>query len=51
MPVTLGSKPADAVYLARMEQPTDEQKAAYRAWLGAAWDEAENKDKAPEKNA
>ncbi len=49
VPVTLGSKPADAVYLARMEKPSDVQKAAYQSWLGAAWDEAENKDKAPEK--
>jgi predicted metalloprotease with PDZ domain len=49
VPVTLGSKPADAVYLARVEKPTDAQKAAYQGWLGAAWDEAEAKDKPAEK--
>jgi|CXWL01.1.fsa_nt_gi predicted metalloprotease with PDZ domain len=37
--VVLGQKPADAVYLQRVEKPTNEQKAAYKAWLGAAWDE------------
>jgi predicted metalloprotease with PDZ domain len=36
---TLGSKPADAVYLARMDRPTEEQKAAYKAWLNAPWDD------------
>ncbi|MBI3185902.1 MAG: M61 family metallopeptidase [Myxococcales bacterium] len=40
LPVCLGQKPADAVYLARVERPTDEQKAAYQAWLGAPFDEA-----------
>jgi len=40
VPVTLGAKPADAVFLARVEHPTEEQKAAYHRWLGAAWDEA-----------
>lgn len=39
VPVTLGVKPADAIYLARVEVPTGEQKAAYQAWLGAAWDD------------
>lgn len=38
--VRLGSKPADAAYLARVEHPTDAQKAAYSAWLGAPWEEA-----------
>ncbi len=38
--VTLGAKPADAMYLVRVERPTDEQKAAYKAWLSAAWDES-----------
>lgn len=38
--VTLGPKPADAVYLARIEHPTDEQKVAFRNWLGAAWDDS-----------
>jgi predicted metalloprotease with PDZ domain len=37
--VTLGSKPADAVYLARVERPSDAQKAAFRAWLGGSLDE------------
>jgi predicted metalloprotease with PDZ domain len=35
----LGSKPADAVYLSRIERPTEEQKAAYRSWLNAQWDD------------
>ena len=37
--VTLAAKPADAVYLARIDRPTEEQKAAYRAWLSAHWDD------------
>ena len=37
--VTLGPKPADAVWLARVDKPTDAQKAAYQAWLGAPWEE------------
>lgn len=41
--VTLANKPADGVYVARVENPTDSQKAAYKAWLGAAWDESEAK--------
>ena len=40
VPVVLGQKPADAAYLARVDKPTDAQKAAFQAWLGAAWDEA-----------
>ncbi len=39
VPVTLGAKPADAVYLAKVDKPTDAQKAAYQSWLGAPWDE------------
>jgi predicted metalloprotease with PDZ domain len=39
VPVTLGSKPADAVYLARIDRPTEEQKAAYKSWLNAPWDD------------
>jgi len=39
VPVTLAAKPADAVYLARIERPTEEQKASYRGWLGAHWDD------------
>jgi predicted metalloprotease with PDZ domain len=41
--VTLGAKPADGVYLARVDAPTDAQRAAYKAWLGTAWDESEAK--------
>lgn len=37
--VTLGLKPPDAVYLARVDRPTEEQKAAYKAWLNAPWDD------------
>ncbi|MDQ3266396.1 MAG: PDZ domain-containing protein [Myxococcota bacterium] len=37
--VRLGQKPADAVYLARVDQPAAAQKAAYQAWLGERWDE------------
>jgi predicted metalloprotease with PDZ domain len=37
--VQLGQKPADAVYLARIERPTEEQKAAYKSWLNAPWDD------------
>ncbi len=37
--VTLGVKPADAVYLARVDGATDDQKVAFRNWLGAAWDD------------
>ena len=39
LPVTLGLRPADAVYLSRVEHPSEQQKAAYAAWLGASWDE------------
>jgi predicted metalloprotease with PDZ domain len=40
IPVVLGQKPADAVWLARVDKPTEAQKAAFQAWLGAPWDEA-----------
>ncbi len=40
IPVVLGLKPADAVYLTRVDKPTEAQKAAFQAWLGATWDEA-----------
>jgi predicted metalloprotease with PDZ domain len=40
IPVVLGQKPADAVYLTRVDKPTEAQKAAFQAWLGTAWDEA-----------
>jgi predicted metalloprotease with PDZ domain len=38
LPVVLGPKPADAFYLAKVERPSEEQKAAYKAWLGVAFD-------------
>jgi predicted metalloprotease with PDZ domain len=41
VPLTLGSKPADAVYFSRVENPTEAQKLAYRDWLKAEWDETE----------
>jgi predicted metalloprotease with PDZ domain len=37
--VTLAPKPMDAVFLARVERPSDAQKAAFRAWLGGSLDE------------
>ncbi|MGO8970344.1 MAG: M61 family metallopeptidase [Myxococcaceae bacterium] len=37
---TLGSRPADAVWLARVEQPTEAQKASYQRWMGAPWEES-----------
>ena len=40
VPVVLGQKPADVAYLTRVDRPTEAQKAAFQAWLGAAWDEA-----------
>jgi predicted metalloprotease with PDZ domain len=40
IPVALGQKPADVVYLSRVDKPSEAQKAAYQAWLGAPWDEA-----------
>jgi predicted metalloprotease with PDZ domain len=40
VPVVLGQKPLDTVYLTRIDKPTDAQKAAFQAWLGAAWEEA-----------
>ncbi|HET9449780.1 MAG TPA: PDZ domain-containing protein, partial [Aggregicoccus sp.] len=39
VPVVLGTKPADAAYLVRVEQPTEAQRAAFQAWLGAPLDE------------
>ena len=39
--VRLSEKPADAVYLARVERPTEAQQASYRAWIDAAFDEPE----------
>ncbi|WP_408890878.1 M61 family metallopeptidase [Myxococcus faecalis] len=40
VPVVLGAKPAEAVWLSRVDRPTEAQKAAYQSWLGAPWDEA-----------
>jgi len=40
IPVVLGQKPADAAWLARVDKPTDAQKAAWQAWLGAPWEES-----------
>jgi predicted metalloprotease with PDZ domain len=37
--VTIGPKPLDAVWLARVEVPTAAQRAAYEAWLQAPWNE------------
>ncbi len=37
--VTLGSKPLDAAYLAKVPHPNDAQRAAYKAWLGAPFDD------------
>jgi predicted metalloprotease with PDZ domain len=39
--VTVGTKPLDTVWLARVEQPTEAQKASWAAWLGVAWEEPE----------
>lgn len=38
--VTLGTKPADAAWLERVEKPTVQQKASFKAWCGADWDDA-----------
>ncbi|MGO9831198.1 MAG: M61 family metallopeptidase, partial [Myxococcaceae bacterium] len=35
----LASRPADAVWLARVEQPSEAQKASYQRWMGAPWEE------------
>jgi len=37
--INLGARPADALWLARVEKPSDAQKASYQKWLGASWDE------------
>lgn len=36
--VRLGEKPADGAYLVKTENPTEAQKAAWAAWIGAPWD-------------
>jgi predicted metalloprotease with PDZ domain len=35
----VGQKPSDGVYLARTERVTDQQKASFKAWLHAGFDE------------
>jgi predicted metalloprotease with PDZ domain len=40
VPVILGARPADGVWLGRVEKPTEAQKASYQLWMGAGWDEA-----------
>ncbi len=42
VPVTLGPKPADTVYLQRVERPTEAQKQAWQSWLGTPWIEADS---------
>ena len=37
VPVTVGQKPADGVYLQRVERPSESQKQAFQAWLGTPW--------------
>jgi predicted metalloprotease with PDZ domain len=44
--VPLGAKPADALYLAVVENPTATQRAAYFKWLQAPLDESDH-DTAP----
>ena len=39
IPVTLGTKPADAFYLSKVDKPTDAQRAAFQSWLGAHWED------------
>jgi predicted metalloprotease with PDZ domain len=41
--ITLGQKPLDALYLAKIDNASAAQKTAYRAWLGADFDEVETK--------
>ncbi len=39
----LGTRLLDGVYLVKGDPPTDEQQAAFKAWLGSPWDESEAK--------
>lgn len=39
VPVVLGQKPSDALWLARVDKPTEAQKTAFQAWLGTPWEE------------
>lgn len=36
--VTLGEKPADAMYLVKRNDPSAQQKKSYAAWMGADWE-------------
>lgn len=38
--VMLGTRPRDRVEVAQVEEPSDEQRAAYEAWMGEPWDGA-----------
>jgi predicted metalloprotease with PDZ domain len=38
--VVLGQRPADAAWLARVDKPTEAQRAAWQAWLGMPWEES-----------
>ncbi len=40
VPVTLEAKPADGVYLQRVERPTEAQKASWQAWLQTPFSES-----------
>jgi predicted metalloprotease with PDZ domain len=37
--VTLGTRPQDALWLARVDKPSDAQKASYQRWMGAPWED------------
>ena len=37
VPVTVAPKPADGVWLQRVERPSEAQKQAFQAWLGTPW--------------
>ncbi len=39
LPITLGARPLDAAYLARVENPSEGQRTAFAAWLGAQWED------------
>ncbi len=41
--LTLGQRPLEMAWLARVEKPTEEQKTAFLAWTGAAWDELDTR--------
>ncbi len=49
VPLTVAAKPADGVYLQRVEGASEAQKAAYQAWLGAPWNELDSLNAAPPK--